>query len=64
MVILEKRIKDAVDVKVELLQGKLQLSIVAEPLVLLDGLKEKIEGSVDDAFIEVFKLVIKNVEKV
>lgn len=63
MVILEKKIKDSVDVKVELAQGKLQLSVVAEPLVLLDGLKEKIDGSVDDAVIEVIKLVVRNIEK-
>jgi hypothetical protein len=61
MLILDKKLADAAEIKVELIGGKLQLSQVVEPAVLLDKLKG--HGGVEDAIIDIVKLVLVQLEK-
>lgn len=62
MLILDKKLgSDAAEVKVELVGGKLQVSAVVEPALLLDKLKG--HGAIEDSAIEIVKLVLVQLEK-
>lgn len=55
MQLLQIKISDDIDLVVELANGKLRVIEEGAPKPLLDKLKEKIPGKIDDAIIDVIE---------